>query len=229
MSEMQPCGRWYCQRAPGHERYVEGDQVDLYPRKIRTRNGRRDTQDYDELVEQMVDQDRDAGWSGWIAPEAHLADPGMGDAWHWSFPNDQKYMEAIYWGGEPDELAAQLDMHGGLGWQFPILIVVEEAVDLSAAHHEVLSAYSTPYLVLSDVVEDEPDEDDEKEPPSDDDCALFIDDWIGCEQDLTQVEEVLESAVEMSRTWRGGKHRKALRKSIVKPLRWILHGKEEDE
>jgi len=224
MSEMQPCGGWYCQKAAGFKRFIDGEDVDLYPRKGRSRNPKRDTQEYDELVEQMVEQDREDGWSGWIAPEAHKADPGYGDAWHWSFPNDERYMEAIYFTGTAPELREQLMMHKGLGWQFPILIVVLNDDALSEACFDLLAHYKVPYLVLSDVEEMDDEEEPDFEPDFYDSSVI---EWLSCEADMTMVEAVYHAAALMSRTWRGGKHRKQLRKYVVKPLNKILY--EEDE
>lgn len=117
---------WYEQKAAGFWK-ASPSEVSLLPRKARTQNPRQDTKYYTEIVERRVDQIRGAGWTKWISPEAHRDDPGAKDQWVWKFDKKAKILEAMYVNGMSlEELSFVCNLHKGMGWRFPKLMVFDK-------------------------------------------------------------------------------------------------------
>jgi hypothetical protein len=215
---------WYGHRTtPGFREFIADRDVYLLSRKEHTGSAahiqRRDTRAYAEKIVGEVE----TLWpsSLWFAPEAHGADAGAGDSWHWDelhepyengpgsvwldshvpVPNDFKFLEAIYYQGE--DLTHQLAQHGGQGWQWPIMVVFEQQPNDQQL--KPLKTFGVPYLVL------ERDVEPPSEPP--DEPVRDI---------ASELAPIVESAETLSRSMKRGKDRRFFRRNILKPLRAVL-------
>lgn len=164
---------WYGHdRTPGHRQWTNQD-VHLLPRQ-----GRAKTREYRHTVKGIVE----SLWPSdkWFAPEAHKGvDPGR--SWHWdelhswnadkdtgsiwvtSFvpvPNDFKFVEAKYREDIPTNMNNWLTPptgHGGMGWQWPLLIVYPEGHTITPQDFTAMERYGVPYYVLGEEMPEQPD------------------------------------------------------------------------
>lgn len=165
---------WYGhRRTPGYSQWDDNDVV-ILPRNAKPNNesgAKRYAQDVVEMVEAMWPNDR------WFAPEGHGARAGVGKAWHWDelhegsiwrgssvdVPNDFKFVEAKY-RRDMGALEDELSMHGGQGWQWPILVVYDEGSVPSPGDITSMKDYGTPFYIKGEGGEIEPDDPTPEEP-----------------------------------------------------------------
>jgi hypothetical protein len=222
MSE-RDCGKWYCQRAAGFKRLVIGEDVLIYPGERAPDHDRRKLDEERAAIKVWMEEQRSYDPDVWLAAFSH----GNGAAkhyWVWDPDSRGHYFEANGDFG-PDDIPEDFgDMHRGLGWQLPLLAVFRtepEGRDL-----EPLERNHVPYVVLDEEPVDPPECDPEIE-----DCDEEEDECPPCEPcpdpmycPLEELDEILDDALDIARDWKGGKHRRDLRKYVIRPLRKLLEG-----
>jgi len=212
--------KWYKNPLPGYS-VMDNEEVVILPRKQGS-DSVPATREYSGLVLEEVERLKDEGWTGFIAPEAHQADKGAGDAWHWDVDNPGPFLEAIYFGENAslEEVREQYTMHNGQAWQFPILFCFPFLPNDAIMSY--LSQGQCPVALMNEMdVEYEEDEapDDEIDWQT---IAIRRLIHIGDMQD--GITDVVRDAVYLRSNFRSmRKRRKYIRQFIIEPLREAIN------
>lgn len=202
---------WYKNDPPGAFP-MTSEEVIVLPRKPGP-DTKQATKDYTEFVLDEVEHYRGEGWEGYIAPEGHQEDKGMGDQWVWDVENPGAFLEAIYFPVQATvgEVKAQYDIHRGQGWQFPLLFCFPTFPQNHGVIGFLMNTKRSPWLLVDQQSIGDPIGEDDI--PTEDPDADY-------QEVINDVEAVLLSATDLRENWVGYKRRrqKLLRRWIIRPL-----------